>query len=236
MSNTARLGLPLVQAAQAQKHVTVNEAMVRLDGLVNMVLQSESTTIPPSLVLDGHCYAVPLGAVNAWSGHDGAIAIGTNGGWDFVQPMRGWRAFIVDRGAGAVFDGSDWREGMVTLSAHNAGMALRTVGTDHVVTAGAVSLTGHVIPSNAMVVGVTGRVITAITGTLTGWSLGSPGAVGRYGTGLGLSGGSWVRGLLSSPLTHYAPEVLQLDATGGSFAGGTVRLAVHYLELGLPDL
>jgi Protein of unknown function (DUF2793) len=236
MSNTARLGLPLVQAAQAQKHVTVNEAFVRLDGLVNLVLQSESQTIPPSLVVDGDCYAVPFGAVNAWSGRDGTIAIGTNGGWDFVQPLRGWRAFIVDRGATAIFDGSDWREGMMTLSAHNAGMALRTVETDHVVTTGPVSLTGYVIPSNAMVIGVTGRVISAITGTLTGWSLGNPGAVGRFGSGLGLSGGSWVRGLLSAPMTFYAPEVLQLDAIGGNFSGGTLRLALHYLELGLPDL
>ncbi|HQU69219.1 MAG TPA: DUF2793 domain-containing protein [Albidovulum sp.] len=236
MSNTARLGLPLVQAAQAQKHVTVNEALVRLDGLVNLVLQSESQTIPPTLVVDGACFAVPLGAVNAWGGYDGAIAIGTNGGWDFVQPMRGWRAFIVDRGANAVFDGSDWREGTVTLSANNAGLALRTVETDHAVAVGPVSLTGYVIPSNAMVVGVTGRVISPITGTLTGWSLGNPGAVGRFGSGLGLSGGSWVRGLLSAPMTYYAPEVLQLDATGGDFAGGTVRLAVHFLELGLPDL
>ena len=34
--NTARLGLPLLQPAQAQKHVTVNEALMRLDGLVNL--------------------------------------------------------------------------------------------------------------------------------------------------------------------------------------------------------
>lgn len=236
MSNTARLGLPLVQAAQAQKHVTVNEAFVRLDGLVNLVLQSESETVPPSLVVDGACYAVPIGAVNAWSGQDGLIAVGTNGGWDFVQPLRGWRAFILDRGAGAVFDGAEWREGFMTLAAHNAGMAVRTVETDHVVTAGAVSLTGYVFPSNAMVIGVTGRVIATLTGTLTGWSLGNPGAVGRFGTGLGLSSGSWVRGLLSSPTAYYAPEVLQLNATGGNFAGGTVRFAVHYIELGLPDL
>ena len=31
--NTARLGLPLLQPAQAQKHVTVNDALVRLDGV-----------------------------------------------------------------------------------------------------------------------------------------------------------------------------------------------------------
>jgi len=35
MDETARIGLPLVQAAQAQKHVTVNEAFARLDALTS---------------------------------------------------------------------------------------------------------------------------------------------------------------------------------------------------------
>jgi hypothetical protein len=29
---------------------------------------------------------------------------------------------------------------------------------------------------------------------------------------------------------------LQLDATGGDFASGTVRIAVHFLDITLPDL
>ena len=50
MSNeTARLQMSLLQPAQAQKHVTVNEALMRLDGLVNMVLQSTSVAIPPEV-------------------------------------------------------------------------------------------------------------------------------------------------------------------------------------------
>jgi hypothetical protein len=236
MSNTAQLGLPLVQAAQAQKHVTVNEALMRLDGLVNLVLQSVTTPVPPGVVVDGSCYAVPVGAVNAWAGQEGLIAIGANGGWDFAQPVRGWRAFIADRGAGAIFDGAVWRDGFATLSPQNAGLSLRVAEIDHVITAGAVSKTAFVIPSNATVVGVTGRVTADITGTLTSWSLGNPGAVGRYGTGIGLGSGSWVRGVLASPTTFYAPDVLQLDATGGDFAGGTVRLAVHFIEIALPDL
>ena len=53
MSETNRLSLPLVQPAQAQKHVTVNEALVRLDGLVNLVLNSVTTTSPPAAVVEG---------------------------------------------------------------------------------------------------------------------------------------------------------------------------------------
>ncbi len=236
MSNTAQLGLPLVQAAQAQKHVTVNEALLRLDGLVNLVLQSATTPVPPGVVVDGACYAVPVGAVNAWAGQEGLIAIGANGGWDFAQPVRGWRAFILDQGAGAIFDGTAWREGFATLSPRNAGLSLRVTEIDHTITAGPVSTTAFVIPSNATVVGVTGRVTADISGTLTSWSLGNPGAVGRYGAGIGLGAGAWVRGMLASPTAFYVPEVLQLDAVGGDFAGGTVRLAVHLMEIALPDL
>jgi hypothetical protein len=235
MSNTSRLNLPLLQSAQAQKHVTMNEALVRLDGLVQLTLVSKTLSTPPATVIDGSCYAVPFGSVNEWAGHDGEIAIGSNGGWDFVIPQRGWRAVILDRGVGAIFDGTLWRDGVVTLSPFNAGLSFRVAETDHVLTAGAVSTTSAIIPGNAVVVGVTARVTAAITGTLTSWALGNPGAVGRFGSGLGLGVGAWARGVLGQPTAFYTPEVLQLDASGGSFSGGTVRVAVHFMEIELPD-
>ena len=39
MSDSLNLNLPYVEAAQAQKHVTVNEALSRLDALVHFVGQ-----------------------------------------------------------------------------------------------------------------------------------------------------------------------------------------------------
>lgn len=236
MTDTTRLGLPLVQAAQAQKHVTVNAALVRLDGLVQLTLQSKSLTLPPAVVVDGVAYAVPAGAVNGWGGQDGRVVIGANGGWEFVQPTRGWRAMVLDEGVAAIHDGSAWRAGMVTLSPFNAGMSLGVAEIDHAVTAGPVSVTAVLIPANVVVIGATARVTQAITGTLASWSLGNPGASGRYGTGLGLGQGSWARGLLSQPTAFFAPEPMQLDAVGGDFATGSVRIAVHYIEIALPDL
>jgi hypothetical protein len=225
-----------VQAAQAQKHVTVNAALVRLDGLVQLTLQSKSLTLPPAVVVDGIAYAVPAGAVNGWGGQDGRVAIGANGGWEFVQPARGWRAMVLDEGVAAIHDGSAWRAWMVTLSPFNAGMSLGVAEIDHVVAAGPVSVTAVLIPANVVVIGATARVTQAITGTLASWSLGNPGASGRYGTGLGLGQGSWARGLLSQPTAFFAPEPMQLDAVGGDFATGSVRIAVHYIEIALPDL
>jgi hypothetical protein len=236
MTETAQLGLPLVQAAQAQKHVTVNEALARLDGLVLLSLVSQGVATPPAVASEGTCYGVPIGAVNEWQGQDGRLAIYRNGGWDFAQPKRGWRALILDEGLLAIHDGATWRGGMVTLSPKNAGMAAKVAEIDHVITPGSVSTTAAAIPANTVVVGVTARVVGAITGTLTSWQLGNPGAVGRYGSGLGLAANSFVRGVLGQPTAFYDPTPLQLDATAGNFAGGTVRLAVHYLELTLPDL
>lgn len=235
MSSTTQLGLPLLQPAQAQKHVTVNAALARLDGLVNLTVLSRATAVPPAVVVDGAVYAVPFGAVNEWGGQDGRLAIGANGGWDFATPRRGWRALILDEGSVAIFDGNAWRAGMLTLSPNNAGLSAQVAEQDHVITPGSVSITALMIPPNSVVIGATARVISDITGTLTSWSLGNPGAPGRYGSGLGTAAGSFARGVLAQPTAFYTPEAMQLDAVGGDFAGGTVRIAVHYLELSLPD-
>ena len=135
----------------------------------------------------------------------------------------------------ATFDGTVWRAGQATLSPFNAGLSLRVAEIDHAVAVGPVSVTPVLIPANAVVIGVTARVVSGLIGTLTNWSLGNPGAVGRYGSGLGLTAGSWARGVLAQPTAFYTPTVMQLDAAGGDFAGGTVRIAVHYMDLALPD-
>ena len=50
MADTTNLTLPLLAASQAQKHVTVNEALTRLDGAVQLRLRSRVLTDPPATV------------------------------------------------------------------------------------------------------------------------------------------------------------------------------------------
>ncbi|MEI4469842.1 DUF2793 domain-containing protein [Frigidibacter sp. MR17.24] len=235
MVGTVQLGLPLVAAAQAQKHVTVNEALARLDGLVPMVLVSRAVAIPPAAPEDGQVWAVPAGASGDWAGQEGMLAIRSGGGWIFVAPRAGWRAFLLDEGAQAVYGGAGWVAGALSLSAHGAGLVARVIEVDHVLDPGSSSSPGFLIPSNAVVIGATARVVVAITGTLSGWRLGNPGADDRFGAGLGLAAGSWARGVLGQPTAFYAPTQVVLTAEGGNFAAGTVRIAVHVLELALPD-
>ena len=231
---TSRFALPLVQAAQAQKHVTVNESLARLDGLVNLVLASLYRDAPPVTVVDGACYAVPPGATDAWAGQDGRIAIGSNGGWVFAEAHAGMKAFVTDIGVNAVFDGDVWVEGALTLGSFGSALVARTSEVEVTLTAGPSVTTDLYIPNAAMVIGATARVTEAMTGTLTSWRMGTEGALDRFGSGLGTQQGSWARGMLSQPFTYWSPTPIILSATGGQFASGRLRIAAHWFELTVP--
>ncbi|NHF72088.1 DUF2793 domain-containing protein [Paracoccus xiamenensis] len=231
---TSRLALPLVQAAQAQKHVTVNESLARLDGLVNLVLGSLYRSTPPATVVDGACFAVPPGATDAWAGKDGHIAIASNGGWVFAEAQIGMKAFVTDIGVSAVFDGDIWVEGALTLGSFGSALVARTAEVEVTLTAGDSFTTDLYIPNSAMVIGATARVTETIDGTLTSWRMGTDGAFDRFGSGLGIQQGSWARGMLSQPFTYWSPTPIILSATGGQFASGRLRIAAHWMELTMP--
>ncbi|WP_460273377.1 DUF2793 domain-containing protein [Celeribacter sp. ULVN23_4] len=237
MTDTTRFALPLLEASQAQKHVTVNEALARLDGLMQLTLISVTETTPPAAPEEGAAYGVPDSAVNAWAGQDGAIALYVNGGWAFVPATLGMRAYVADQNGWAGFDGTEWVLGLITLSAHGAGMVQKVIELDHTITVGATSAVSYALPGQSVVYGVTGRVLTEITGTgLTGFSLGVSGSSDRYGSGLSLTQGSWLRGLTGNPLTYYSSEDLILTGEGGDFAaGGVIRLAIHCVQFSLPS-
>lgn len=234
MTETSKLGLPLLAPSQAQKHVTVNEALTRIDGLVQLALKSVGETAPPASPEDGEVHAVGAGASGLWSGADGVLAIYQNGGWAFVVPQVGWQGWSVTSGARVLFDGADWIGGAGALSENGAGFVHRSVEVDHDLQAGATSGIGAAIPAGAMVYGITGRVIAAIGGA-SSFEIGVPGASDRYGSGIGVVAGSWARGLTGSPLAYYAATDLILTATGADFDGtGTFRAVVHFAELTLP--
>lgn len=232
MSDTAQLNLPLLSPSQAQKHVTVNEALTRLDGLVQLRLISVDTTVPPAIFSEADCYAVPSGATGAWAGQSGQIAMALNGGWDFITPRIGFEAFVVDEGALAVFDGTDWRVGGVTFTPNGAGLNVSSVEIDVAVPPAASFLTSAVIPERSILFGTTGVVTSTITGA-SGWRVGVTGDDQRFGSGLSVAQGAWMSGP-SSPIVYWAPTELLVTSEGGDFTGGNLRLAVHFLTLSVP--
>lgn len=235
MSRTAQLELPLVLPAQAQKHVTVNEALARLDAVAQLRVVSSTMYTPPATADDGTSYLVPSGAGSDWAGMDGRIAVRSNAGWVFLTPRAGWRAWDESRSGPLAFDGSDWVADAIVTSPHGAGTAMRVIEFDHALSAGVTNATTMMIPSHSQVIGVTGRVLVAVSGTgVSSWRVGVAGADNRYGSGLGTAANSYLVGLSGSPVTYYSPAPLLLTAEGGTFASGTVRLAIHLLTLAPP--
>ncbi len=231
MAETAQFGLPLLSGSQAQKHVTLNEALAVLDAVAQIRITSLSHSTPPSNIVDGEAYVVASGASGDWFGHDGKIAVATNGFWRFVTPQIGWSGYSLEAQQGILFDGADWLESGQVATENGAATVSKVTEMDHVVVAGSSSTTLNIIPQNSVVLGVTGRVVDAITGTLTSWELGVSGSPDRYGSSLGLALNSYASGLTGVPTTYYADTALVLNAVGGDFAGGTVRLAVHYNQI-----
>ncbi len=234
MSNTANLQLPLLAQAQAQKHVAVNEALSILDGLAQLTLESVSTVTPPGGATEGQAYLVPWGATGVWATRVGDVAVFSNGGWLYVRSRAGWRAFVKDEGRQYLCDGAVWHPDALAVSWYGAGLAAQVIEQDHNITNGAVNTTAIVIPAFSTVVGVTGRVVQAITGSLSAWHLGVNGSRARYGAGLGTAEGSWAYGMSGAPLTYYRDTPLVLSAASGAFVAGRVRLSVQVLRLGVP--
>lgn len=107
--DTANLTLPYILSAQAQKHVTHNEALRRLDGLVQMVIQQEAST-PPGSPAEGHCLAVGAAPTGAWSGKAGKIALFADGAWIFLTPREGWIAWFADADRQKIWTGTAWSD------------------------------------------------------------------------------------------------------------------------------
>ncbi|WP_349360285.1 DUF2793 domain-containing protein [Stappia sp.] len=110
MTTTARLSLPLIAANQAQKHITHNEAVIALDGLVQLSVKSASAPAPPPAVSEGDLYLVAPGGTDAWSGQDRTIAAWSDGTWTFQAPREGWRCWIEDEARLVVFTGATWQD------------------------------------------------------------------------------------------------------------------------------
>lgn len=158
------LALPYLQAAQAQKHVTHNEALQRLDLLVQMrVLRFDATT-PPDLPQEGDIHALGAAPTGIWAGRGGRLAVWLDDGWSYLDPRPGWRAFGIAEGELRLFDGSGWIP--VGGDAHPETLGVNT-GADAVnrlaVRAGAVLLThegaGHQLKINKAGAGDTASLL-----------------------------------------------------------------------------
>lgn len=113
------LNLPYIAPAQAQKHVTHNEALRALDAIVHLSLVSKSQTTPPLSPVEGSRYFVAVTGTDEWAGQDTLIAAYQDGAWAFYRPQIGWQAWIEDESILQIWDGTLWQAPMPTPKQQN---------------------------------------------------------------------------------------------------------------------
>jgi len=107
---SSNLKLSYLMPSQAQKHVTVNESLLRLDALVQAAAVSRSIAAQPGGPADGALYILPAGKSGAaWDSFaDGALAYYRDGAWEQLSPRAGWRAWVADEALLLAHDGAAW--------------------------------------------------------------------------------------------------------------------------------
>ena len=111
MSNntTSRHQLPFLVVAQAQKEITHNEALVRIDALLHPVVEDEIAAPPVVLAADaGKCWLIAELATGIWQGKAGQIACWTGGSWRYILPVQSMTARNNASSTHAVWINGQW--------------------------------------------------------------------------------------------------------------------------------
>jgi hypothetical protein len=144
MDRTTNLKIPYILMAQAQKHVTHNEALLMIDALMQMGVQSRAMSEPPADLADGARFIVPETAAGAWIDQHAKIAAWQDGGWRFYQPVEGWIAFCSNENRLLVFHEGSWQvlESSIDF-AERLGINATADGPNRLALAGDASLFNH---------------------------------------------------------------------------------------------
>lgn len=211
---SARLGLPYLMPAQAQKHVTHNEALRLLDALAQLVIEDVEIQVPPVNPTDGSVYALGSAPSGEWIGQAGQLAYRTDDSWLFVQPEDGWRAW--DRAAVALrtYQGGQWHVASPNLQ-NTLGLGIGTTfdGANKLSVAAGATLLSHDGTDHQL------KLNKATTGD-TASLLYQNGFVGH--AEMGLTGDNDFHIKISPDGSSWV-EALVLDAASGTASGTAVQ-------------
>lgn len=207
MSETPRLGLPLLAAGQAQKHVTHNDALMRLDALVHLVVASRTQTVPPAAPAEVAAYIVPAGGSGVFAGRQNHLAIFEDGAWSFLEPRVGWQAWVSDEAEHHVWTGTQWRRSQPesSLGAELWGVNAAADATNRLAVSAEASLFSHAGSDHRLKLNKAGAAQTASLLFQDDWS-------GR--AEIGLAGDDQLRIKVSPDGTSWT-EALVVDRTSG---------------------
>lgn len=107
MATTNHLGITLVEQSQAQKEVTVNTALARVDAVLNTGAVDRAINTPPGSPAAGDVYILGASPTGAWSGQAGKLAY-YDQTWKFITPREGMSLWVSDEDVSYSYDGAAW--------------------------------------------------------------------------------------------------------------------------------
>lgn len=116
--------------------------------------------------------------------------------------------------------------------AEGSALRLRVIEEEMTGLSGPTATSVASFPNQSIILGVSLRVTTTITGATT-FDCGDGSTSGRFGGSLGLTAGGTNQGAIG-PSGNYATTNVVLTANGSDFTAGAVRVCLMYLELVAP--
>lgn len=166
-----RLDLPYLMPSQAQKHVTHNEALQRLDALVQLSLTARDAETPPGSVDEGSVFALGAAPVGAWAGQAGQLALWDATSWQFITPKEGWRAWDPIDGQLYAYTGVTWEPVIGDLQGlEGLGIGTNWDATNRLAVASDASLFSHNGSGHQVKINKSADIDTATVLFQSGWA------------------------------------------------------------------
>ncbi len=217
--HSSRLSLPFIMPAQAQKHVTHNTALQKLDVLVQTIVEAFDATNPPASPAEGDVWALGASPTADWASHPHHFATWTNGAWLFTPLKQG---FVAVQNGGAelmIWDGTVWKPSDISELSNLTGLGVNTTHdpTNRLSVSSPATLLSHEGADHQVKVNKAAQTDTASLLFQTNWSgRAEMGTVGGddFAIKVSADGTSWSTGLSIAADTGEisAPSGMAVDA------------------------
>lgn len=208
------LDLPFLLPSQAQKHVTHNEALRRLDLVVQLRVAGFDATTPPEAPDEGEMHALGANPVAAWAGQAHALAAWLDGTWHFVAPQEGWRAWGKSEQQLRIWTGSAWALPQVPLeNLPGLGIGTAADASNRLSVRAEATLLSHAGSDHRLKINKDGDADTASLLFQSGWTGHAE---------MGLSGDTDFAIKVSGDGSAWT-DAIRFDATSGRASGAAIQ-------------
>ena len=107
MSNSNNLLITHIEQNQSQKEVTINEAINRIESILNIGAIDKGINTPPSSPNNGDLYIIGSSPTDEWSDNSQNIAY-YDSGWKFIIPNEGMTIWVNDEDLHYSWNGTNW--------------------------------------------------------------------------------------------------------------------------------